>query len=213
MTIRPGEQWGEPVDGEIAVRYLDGDRALSQLLESELGTLDEPIGLLSGDLLRTLGGAVRERPSRRVPVDALRVTAQRWREPSSSADPSAGSWTGIAVAHLVARRHGWLRGPIIVIANAEYLGRWKIAPRSHPNDGRLDIVEIDAEMNIRKRLLARRRLHSGTFAPHPSIRVSSNTRAEFAFDLPLQLWVDGERIGAVRRLVVEVDPDAFELHL
>ena len=50
-----------------------------------------------------------------------------------------------AVAHVVARGGGpWWRGPIVAVMNADRLGRWDVAPRAHPNDGRLDVVEVDA---------------------------------------------------------------------
>lgn len=201
MTIRPGEPWGAPVDDEVQARYLESDRDLSRLLESagQSGVPTGPVALRGGDLLNTLGGTVRERPRRRLPIDVLRVTTD--------------IWSGLAVAHVVARRVGWLRGPIIVIANAEYLGRWKIAPRSHPNDGRFDITEVDASMGIRQRLVARRRLASGTHVPHPSIRVASTSRADFDIRSPLELWIDGERIGRVRKLAVEIEADAAELYL
>ena len=70
------------------------------------------------------------------------------------------------VAHLVSR-HGWWRGRVVAAMNAQYLGRWDVAPRGHPNDGRLDV--LDADLPFDERLQVRARLKAGTHVPHPRI--------------------------------------------
>lgn len=44
------------------------------------------------------------------------------------------------VAHLVARR-SWWRGRTLAVMNAQWLGGWDLAPRSHPDDGLLDVTD------------------------------------------------------------------------
>ena len=134
----------------------------------------------------------------RVPLDVLRVVAD-----------------GVelcAVAHVVARR-SWWRGPIVGVFNCEHLGRWDVAPRGHPNDGRADVLEVDEAMTVRARVQAWRRLPSGTHVPHPAIRVSAARRRDLGFRAPLVLHVDGRRHGEVRQLTVTVEADAFHLHI
>src|SRR4029450_5976164 len=105
-----------------------------------------PLGLLGGDLCRTLGGRgdearLRSPEATRLPVDLGAVLLD-----------GRLHWF---VAHLIARR-GWWSGRIVAAMNAEYLGPWDVAPRSHPNDGRLDT--LDGDLPVGERLKARRRL-------------------------------------------------------
>lgn len=133
-----------------------------------------------------------------VDVDVLRVTAD-----GRHLD---------AVAHVVARR-GWWRGQIVMVMNVDHLGDWNVAPRGHPNDGKVDVVEVDPAMTLRERWQARQRLPQGTHLPHPRIATRSVATASWHFERPLGLWVDGEARGRVTDLAVEIEPDAFELHI
>ena len=157
-----------------------------------------PLGLLGGDLCRTLGGRgdegrLRSDEATRAVVDLGSVLVdgrQYW-----------------FVAHLVARR-SWWRGPVVAAMNAQWLGSWDVAPRSHPNDGRLDVVTAD--LSLRDRTKAWRRLPQGTHVPHPDIverRVAASQ-----IDLPPRtaVWLDGERAATgARALSVRIEPDAL----
>ena len=88
-----------------------------------------------------------------------------------------------------------------------------MAPRAHPNDGVLDVIEVAATMPTRERWKARRRLPTGTHVPHPDITTRRVRHAAFAFERPLGLWVDGVARGTVRSLVVAVEPDAVEIYV
>ena len=112
------------------------------------------------------------------------------------------------VAHVVARGRTWWRGPIVAVMNAEHIGAWDVAPRAHPNDGQLDVVEVDAAMTMRARWQARRRLPAGTHVPHPAIAMSRAKHRSWTFERPLRLWVDGVAHGTVRSLGVAIEPDA-----
>lgn len=197
MTIGKGVDWGERVarpdglvvvgsDAELAVLVASGSRA--------------PMAVAGGDLHRTLGDSDGGDGStvQRVPLDAFRVTADGVEH--------------CAVAHVVARR-SWWRGPIVGVFNCEHLGRWDVAPRGHPNDGRADVLEVDEAMTVRARVQAWRRLRSGTHVPHPAIHVSQRTAASWGFARPLRLYVDGRRHGEVINLEVNVEADAFHLHI
>ena len=121
-----------------------------------------PLRLTGGDLLATIGGAAGE-SARRFPIDVLSVDADGRRL--------------TAVAHVVARGRTWWRGPIVAVMNADRIGAWDVAPRAHPNDGQLDVVEVDASMGLRDRWQASRRLPTGTHVPHPAIRTRRVDRA------------------------------------
>lgn len=200
MTIRPGETWGELVEAPTDLLVIDSDAALGAHVES--GRPGDVL-LTGGDLLQTLGGPSAVAGVLRFPLDVLRIEADDDRY--------------VAVAHVVAHEARWWgwrgwRGPIVAVMNVDRRGPWDIAPRAHPNDGRADVVEVDAAMGLRARAQARRRLPSGTHVPHPAIHVGRTARRSWRFDRPLGLWVDGVRRGSVRSLGVTVEPDAVWVH-
>ncbi|MFZ6002563.1 MAG: diacylglycerol/lipid kinase family protein [Actinomycetota bacterium] len=199
MTIRRGEQWGTtsplPPDG-VVVRSDREARAVVTAAR-RAGQPIPPLGLLGGDLCRTLGGTgdearLRSADAVTVPVDLGAVLVD-----------GRLHWF---VSHLVARR-SWWRGRVTVAMNAQFIGDWDVAPRSHPNDGRLDV--LDGDLPIGQRLQARSRLRLGTHVPHPGIdecRVEA-IQLELARATPIEL--DGERIGSARRLSIRIEPDAL----
>jgi len=159
-----------------------------------------PVGLVGGDLWTTMGAPIGGRQrlfddrALTAPVDIATVLLdgrQFW-----------------FCSHLVARR-SWWRGRLFVVMNAEWLGAWDVATRSHPNDGRLDIYET--EMATVERLKARRRLPKGSHVPHPDITYRSATGHQTSFDPPNDVWLDGERIGRFRDLTLRIEPDALEV--
>ena len=109
------------------------------------------------------------------------------------------------VAHLVARKRWW-RGRVYVAMNAQYIGHWDVAPRSHPNDGLLDT--FDVTMSTGDRLKARRRLPTGSHLPHPCIK--ERRTAHVQVDVGgLDVWLDGEKVGQAHTLSIRVEPDAI----
>jgi diacylglycerol kinase family enzyme len=96
--------------------------------------------------------------------------------------------------------------------NAQYLGPLDLAPRSHPNDGRLDALVLDSAMPWRARVQSRRRARSGTHLPHPQLVASQAVSVVWSFDRPLPVRVDGVRWGSVRSIAIRVAPDALIVH-
>jgi hypothetical protein len=154
-----------------------------------------PLGLLGGDLCRTLGGTgdegrLRSAEAMQLPVDLGAVLID-----------GRLHWF---VAHLIARK-GWWRGRIYAAMNAEFLGHWDVAPRSHPNDGMLDT--LDVSMPFSERLKARPRLPTGAHVPHRGIKERRLSAAQVDVD-GLGVWLDGEPLGAAQKLSIRVEPDA-----
>ena len=104
-----------------------------------------------------------------------------------------------------------MAGRVVAVMNAQFLGTWDVAPRSHPNDGRLDVVDVAPSLSGTDRWRARRRLPSGTHVPHPAITVRQTSTWTTTFDEPTPVWLDGERVGEVVELSVRVEPDALVL--
>lgn len=195
MTIRPGEEWGIAVDRPASLHLCATDEEFVR--RSIAG--DGPLAVTSGDLHRSVGAATVRDVVQRVEVDGLSVTLD---------DGARYS----AVAHVVMRRH-WSVGRVAMVMNVDYLGEWNVAPRAHPNDGRFDVCEVAPSMSIRQRWAARTRLVTGTHVPHPQIATSTHRERVWEFDRPLGVWVDGVRVGSSKRVSVEVEPDAYTLHI
>ena len=151
-------------------------------------------------MARTLGGG---RPGRfpgtvmTAPIDLLRVEAEGRR-----------TW---AVSHVVARR-SWWRGDVWLAMNAQFLGEYDVAPRSHPNDGKVDVIRVQPEMSIRARRQARDRARTGTHLPHPQLQVTHSESAAATFRQPLVIWVDGVRWGTATEITVTCEPDALTVY-
>ncbi|HEX5945197.1 MAG TPA: hypothetical protein VFY82_02925 [Acidimicrobiales bacterium] len=201
MTIRKGEEWGEAGGLPQGAAVVRTDAEARDRVTTARRAGDDPptLGLLGGDLCRTLGGRgdearLRSAVAMRLPVDLGSVLVdgvQHW-----------------FVAHLVARR-SWWRGRIVAVMNAEFLGAWDVAPRAHPGDGVLDIVDVGPAMSLTDRVKARGRLATGAHLPHPAITVSRRSAVQVTFDRPTPVWLDGVRVGEARNLSVRLEPDAL----
>jgi hypothetical protein len=174
----------------------------AELAAALSGSESRPLLVRGGDLHRSLGAPHGAAATTRLPIDVIDVTADDRKL--------------TAVAHVVARRRGrigWWRGPFIAVMNVDHRGRWDVAPRAHPNDGWLDVVEVDEAMSWRSRWQAWRRLPTGTHLPHPDIETRRTRTETFAFDQSLGLWVDGVERGKVRSLTVAVRPDGAVVYV
>jgi hypothetical protein len=199
VTIRKGEPWGTvgPLPAGAVVVRSDAEARAVVTEARRAGQPVPALGLLGGDLCRTLGGTgdegrLRSAEATHLPVDLGSVLLD-----------GRLHWF---VAHLVARR-GWWRGRVVAAMNAQFLGPWNVVPRGHPNDGRLDV--LDADLPLRDRLHARSRLPLGTHVPHPGIeeRHVAAVQIELAAATPIRL--DGEPVGTARTLSIRTEPDAL----
>jgi len=197
VTIKPGQAWGEVVDCPESLAVVADDAALGRWLATEGAG---PVRIQAGDLVRTVGGVSTGRQCRRYPLDTLRVVLDADEQGARN-----------AVAHVVVRRPGrlgWWRGPLWAAMNVSRCGSWDVAPRAHPNDGRVDVISVDAAMAWRARLQAARRLPSGAHLPHPAITATRPTLAHWEAPTPAMVYVDGEAVGRARHVAVMVQPDA-----
>jgi len=203
VTIRKGEVWGEPgplpPDGVVVSTDLEARRAVTDARRAN--RTPPALGLLGGDLARTCGATgdearLRGPDAQRLPVDLGEVLVD--------------GALHFFVAHLVARR-SWWRGPVVAAMNAEFLGRWDVAPRSHPNDGRLDLLQAD--LPVGDRWKARSRLPTGSHVPHPGIAERRVRAVQLDLAPGTRLWLDGECIGPARALSIRVVPDALTVHV
>lgn len=199
MTIERGSDWGRAGTLPEGAPIVSSDAELGALVtrHRRAGEPLPVVGLLGGDLCRTVGGRgdterLHSDQARMLPIDVGSVLID-----------GRLHWF---VAHLVARR-SWWRGPIWAACNAQWIGAWDVAPRAHPGDGKLDI--LDVRLSLGDRLAARKRLPTGTHVPHPDIAQQRTKAAQVSFDRPLTVHLDGTAIGSARQLSVRVEPDAL----
>lgn len=197
MTIAKGEPWGTagalPPHG-VVVRSDAGARAVVEEARRAHVAVP-PLGLLGGDLCRTLGGT----------GDAARLT-------STDAvifpiDVGAVLVDGRLhwfVAHVVAHNRCWTRTWLAM--NAQWLGSLNLAPRAHPDDALLDV--FDARLPVAELWKVRARARHGAHLPHPGIGERRVTATQVTFERPLRVFVDGVAVGTARTLSVRIEPDA-----
>ena len=205
MVIERGESWGSEGVGVDGLVWASSDSELAKHISS--GRKD--IAVLGGDMWRTIGSSNRRVLSGEtamcLPIDVMHVEYQVG---------NGDIVTKMAVANVVVRpanlRGGWLRGEISVVANAQFLRKWDVAPRGHPNDGRVEVTKVSRDMGLRQRLSARPRLRTGTHLPHPLIETKSVKSFVTSLDEGSNqiLWIDQQRIGQVKNVTVQVISDA-----
>lgn len=203
MTIRKGEAWGSEVERPVDLRIAHTDAELASWIRADPAPERHAYAVDGGDLHRTVGAPRSMGPTlHRLPIDVLDVTTD--------------SGNHLAVAHVVVRRRGWWgwwRGPVVAVCNVDHLGAWYVAPRAHPNDGRCDVVAVDAAMSARDRWEARRRLPTGSHVPHPSISMRPATEWTWSGRADVHVWVDGVDTGPASTVTVHVVPDAAAIHV
>ena len=197
MTIRRGEDWGVRgplVDGASAVST---DAELAALVAAARGVGLREAGLVGGDLCRTVAGRgdrdrLRTTEARRLPIDVGTVALD-------------GGAPRVFVAHVIAGRR--LRGPVMAAMNAQFYGRWDVAPRAHPNDGRLDVLE--AQLRAGDRWKAWRRLPRGAHVPHPGLAERRITEGEVTLGHAVPVRIDGRPAGRATTLQFRCVADAL----
>lgn len=200
MTIRSGEPWGTLGPVPTDIRRVHSDAEIREIVVAARNASTDPptLALLGGDLMRAVGGTGDE--SRLLgevpllPIDVVRI--------------EAGDRTSWFVAHAIARR-SWWRGEVVGAINAQFVGNWDVAPRGHPNDGRVDLVRVASAMSVRDRWGARSRLVHGTHVPHPEIEIRQVATATVQLPRAARLWLDGRPWGSARTFTVTVEPDAL----
>lgn len=205
MTIRKGQDWGEPGALASGSPVADDDCEAAELLE-RLWTPDgspPEVGILGGDLHVTLGEPhhdeldLREGRGLRLPMDLGTVRID-------DGDPR------VFVAHLVAVEHprrGLWSSRTITALNGSFVGAWNLGPRAHPNDGRLDIT--DGVLPRNQRRAGRRRALTGTHVPHPDLSERRTAHYQVESEIPLHVELDGRAVGRGTRLEITCHPDAW----
>lgn len=200
MTIEKGKAWGVPgplpADG-VVVR---SDAEAGAVLEAaRRAARPFPVlGLVGGDLCRTLGGR----------GDEGRLRSERAVTfPVDLGEALVDGVLHLFVAHLVARDRLW--SDVFVAMNAQWRGPWNLGPRAHPNDGRIDTYRATLALGDLPKVRAR--LHHGAHLPHPRITERRAPAVQVELDRERRVEVDGIAVGRGRRISVRVEPDALRV--
>lgn len=202
MTIEKGRAWGAPgplpADGVVvasdaeAGRFLTAARAAGEALPV--------LGLLGGDLYRTVGGGASGGPDRLRSGEAMTF-------PVDLGEVLVDGRQQLFVAHVIAHSRLWRH--TFVALNAQWRGEWDLGPKAHPNDGLLDSYE--ARLTLSDLGKVRARLPTGSHLPHPGIKQRRVPTLDVAFDRPLIVEVDGVVVGKARALSIRLEPDALTI--
>lgn len=202
MTIRKGQPWGKtmslPEDALIAstdselADHVSESYPAADIFDAAvtLSASEIVLGVVGGDLHRTLGSPTHTPEELRngagvgFPIDlgVVRFTV--------SGEAGEGHHYGLFAAHLIATsrssRSLWA-GRTVIAMNAAFRGAENLAPRGHPNDGRLDL--IDGQLAPLDRRRAHKRTYAGSHVPHPNLEetrvrdISISNETEFYVEL------------------------------
>ena len=150
MTIKKGSNYGQlqPLPEGAPIAHSDAELRTLIVAQRLAGNTSITVGLLGGDLCKTLGGSgvmsrLSETEALTVPVDLVIATIDGVEIPF--------------VSHLVA---GKLFGTdFAAVMNSQWIGSRDIGPRSHPGDGFIDITT--GSLGWRQRRAAVRRSATG----------------------------------------------------
>ena len=196
--VEKGKPWGAlaPLAEDGVVVRSDAEaRAVLERARRD-GRPFPPLGLLGGDLCRTLGGT----------GDEARLRGdQAVTFPVDLGEALVDGRLHLFVAHLVAHNRLWTRA--FAAMNAQWRGRWNLGPRAHPGDGLLDAYR--ARLALADLPKVRARLHHGAHLPHPGIREQRARAVQAELERPLTVEVDGDEVGTAKVISVRVEADAL----
>jgi len=202
MTIERGQDWGAPAPPGSVDFVASSNGELRSLVEDArlASAVDPKIGVIGGDLWKALGSPsgglerLKGSDARQVSIDLIECELDGRR--------------CFAAAHVFLLSNWW-RGPVTAVMNSEWWGSWLVAPKAHPNDGLLDLVEGD--LPIRQRVLIKRRLLTGDHLPNSALKVGRVTELKREFVRPTRVIIDGVEEDRCQHLSLQVLPDALSI--
>ena len=206
MIIKKGDNWGELVGRPRELKIFETDALLGDFLgrDPSLDRARSNFAILKSNAARGLGlsGARPEaRQMLRTSFDLIEIQGHE----------KEGPFTRLCVGYAILG-NGFFRGRTVGIFNVSFCGGRDWAPRAHPNDGKLDVLRISPEMKVPQRILAYRRMKTGSHLPHPQI--SYHQSGEYLFDeaRATRLTVDSVKMGLVEECSFRVIADALTLY-
>jgi hypothetical protein len=183
------------------IRVVASDAALATCEQTDF------VSLTGGDLFRSLGSPVKVPKGAEctcVHIDALECEVfardNTVETLLASSAVLVGTW--------------WSRGGCTWLTNGGLIDSHDVAPRAHPNDGKVDVLEMDSHMPFRQKFLAHRRMRTGTHVPHPNLRLARTEEITIRRTSARQsLRIDGVARPDWSHLRCSVRPDYWQILL
>ena len=212
MTISKHGSYGSQVSRPTTLHVLQSDLEIAQHYVS--GDTATPCTVTKGSLAQALGissGRIQNLdPNQQmtlVDIDLLQIDFRA--TTPSTANSSTSS--RIVVAGTIAIQNRTLLSTCLILSNSGLLRGRDVLPRAHPNDGFVDVLEVDPKISIRQRAIAWRRSAIGSHLPHPSFRVSRSIDFQWSGS-PAHMIADGVTYKGVVWLQCTVLADAMKLY-
>jgi hypothetical protein len=213
MTIRKFGSYGTPVlrpptlnvlrsDLEIAQHYVSGDSAT-------------PCTVTRGSIAESLGisremSFIDAQPNQQMTLVDIDLLQIEYRTTTSTKLGSRAS-SRIVVAGTIALQHRTPLSTCLLLSNSGILRSRDVLPRAHPNDGFVDVLEVDPKITMRQLAIAWSRSATGSHLPHPSFRVSRSSDFQWTGS-PAQMIADGVTYKGVVWLQCTVLADAMSVY-
>jgi len=216
MTISKHGLYGTPVsrpttlhvlqsDLEIAQHYISGDTATTCTVTQ--GSIAQSLGISSG----RIQDPEPNQQMTLVNIDLLQIDYRTTTLLNAKANAKSSTTSRIVVAGSIAIQHRTLLSTCLILSNSGLLRSRDVLPRAHPNDGFVDVLEVDPKISIRQRAIAWRRSAIGSHLPHPSFRVSRSIDFQWSGS-PAHMIADGVTYKGVVWLQCTVLADAMKLY-
>tara|TARA_B100000686_G_C16459140_1_gene796163 strand:+ start:66 stop:686 length:621 start_codon:yes stop_codon:yes gene_type:complete len=187
--------WSKEIVVPRQIRTAGSDQEIAELYE--LG--EKIIGLTSGDLHSSLGGnlSVQRTVANKTTacnIDLGKVTTEQ------------DSYIFASYCKILHRYAPW-KGKVIV--NSQLIAGRRLAPKAHPGDGHLELIE--SSLTFRQALLARRKAKLGDHLPHPDLKIKRVHNFKYDFEESKKLVIDNQFIGYHKFVEFEVLPHAITI--
>ena len=216
MTISKHGLYGTPVSRPSSLHVLRSDLGIAQHYVS--GDTATPCTVTKGSIAQALGissGRVQDpEPNQQmtlVNIDLLQIDYRTTTSLNANANAKSSTTSRIVVAGSIAIQHRTLLSTCLILSNSGLLRSRDVLPRAHPNDGFVDVLEVDPKISIRQRAIAWRRSAIGSHLPHPSFRVSRSIDFQWSGS-PAHMIADGVTYKGVVWLQCTVLADAMKLY-
>lgn len=193
-------------DLEIAQHYVSGDTAAACTLTN--GSIAQSLGIRSEiSIDDPLHDPLRDQQMTLVNIDLLQIDYRT----TASSNANSSTSSRVVVAGTLALQHRTQLSTCLILSNSGILRGRDVLPRAHPNDGFVDVLEVDPKITVIQRATAWRRSATGSHLPHPSIRVSRSIDFQWS-GRPAQMIADGVTYKGVVWLQCTVLADAMSIY-
>jgi hypothetical protein len=214
MTIRKFGSFGTSVSRPPMLNVLRSDLEIAQHYVS--GDIAAPCTLTNGSIAQSLGisseisidDPLHDQQMTLVNIDLLQIDYRTTTSTNLSSNSCTSTSSRVVVAGTLVIQHRTRLSTCLILSNSGILHARDVLPRAHPNDGFVDVLEVDPKISTRQRAIAWHRSATGSHLPHPDIRVSRSIDFQWSGS-PAQMIADGVTYKGVVWLQCTVLADAM----